>query len=108
MTVKVKTSVGHYYLLSATPYVASGCCFFVSAVLVLSVHLNCMAFNGLIEISPKSEAEVGGLRPEGNQAASVVLVVGKKTCNSFWPSLSLTFYITNISVTICPLYKYFV
>lgn len=36
-----------------------------------------MAFNGSIEISPKSEAEVGGLRPDENQAASVVLVVGK-------------------------------
>lgn len=43
----------------------------------LSVYLNFMAFNGSIEISPKSEAEVGGLRPEANQAASVILVVGK-------------------------------
>lgn len=59
-----------------------GCCFFVSAVrrtvlTTLSVYLNVMAFNGSIEISPKSEAEVGGLRPDENQAASVVLVVGK-------------------------------
>lgn len=64
VTKKVKTSVGPWYLWSATPCMFPGCCSFSHAVCtsvfaVLSDYLNFTAFNGSSEIKVRSSGRWG-------------------------------------------------